>query len=151
MRALERAFDKIKEAFELVAQDEAEKMSSVQEIMLKSTDYLRRIIAPVGGQGGVTMSYLCPNCNTPHRARHQRYLHNILCGYFEHRRRVQFEGCAAEPLTTIAAILPGSKWSCLLLRIVLQDALSEVTTIYPPLKSRVYVDDITALVKRKDK
>ena len=27
------------------------------------------------------------------------------------------------------AILPGSKWSCLLLRIVLQDALSEVTQI----------------------
>ena len=36
------------------------KMSLVQEIMLRSTDYLRRIIAPVGGQGGVTMSYLCP-------------------------------------------------------------------------------------------
>ena len=48
-------------------------------------------------------------------------------GYFEHQRRVQFEGCAAEPLTTITAILPGSKWSCLLLRIVLQDALGEVT------------------------
>ena len=28
----------------------------------------------------------------------------------------------------------GSKWSCLLLRIVLQDALSEVTKIFPPLK-----------------
>ena len=36
------------------------------------------------------------------------------CGYFEHQRRVQFEGCAAEPLTTITAILPGSKWSCFL-------------------------------------
>ena len=40
----------------------------------------------------------------------------------------------AEPLRTIMAILPGSKWSCLLLRIVLQDALSEVTKNYPPLK-----------------
>ena len=30
-------------------------MSVVQEIMLRSTDYLRRIIAPVGGQGGVSM------------------------------------------------------------------------------------------------
>ena len=60
----EWAFDRIKEAFELVAQDEAEKMSIVQEIMLISTDYLRRIIAPVGGQGGVTMSYLCPHCNS---------------------------------------------------------------------------------------
>ena len=43
--------------------DEVEKMNIVQEIMLNSADSLRRIIAPVGGQGGVTMSYLCPNCN----------------------------------------------------------------------------------------
>ena len=60
---------------------------------------------------------------------------------------MQFEGCAAEPLTTITAILPGSKWSCLLLRIVPQDALSEVTKIYPSLKLRVFIDDVTALVK----
>ena len=46
--------------FEQVAHDEARKLSNVQEIMIRSTDYLRRIIAPVGGQGGVTMSYLCP-------------------------------------------------------------------------------------------
>ena len=50
----------------------------------------------------------------------------VLCGYSEHQRRVQFEGCAGEPLTTITAILPRSKWSRLLLRIVLQDAFSEV-------------------------
>ena len=31
----------------------------------------------------------------------------VLCGYFEHQRRVQFEGCVAEQ--TITAILPGSK------------------------------------------
>ena len=71
----------------------------------------------------------------------------VLCGYFEHQRRVQFKGCVAEPLHTIMGILPGSKWSCLLLRIVLQDALSEVTKIYPHLKLRVFVDDITALLK----
>ena len=47
MKASEWAFDRIQEAFELVAQDEAEKMSIVQKIMLRSTDYLRRIIAPV--------------------------------------------------------------------------------------------------------
>ena len=41
MKASEWAFDRIKEAFELVAQDEAEKMSIVQEIMLRTTDYLR--------------------------------------------------------------------------------------------------------------
>ena len=61
MKASEWAFDMIKEAFKLVAQDETENMSVVQEIMFKSTDYLRRTTAPVGGQGGVTMSYLCPN------------------------------------------------------------------------------------------
>ena len=59
--------------------------------------------------------------------------------------------CAAEPLRTIAAILPGSKWSWLLLRTVLQNALSEVTKIYAPLKLRVFVDDITALVKGRNK
>ena len=56
-----------------------------------------------------------------------------------------------EPLQTITAILPGSKLSCLLLRIVLQDALSEVTKIYPLLKLRVFVDDITALLTEKHK
>ena len=50
MKASEWAFDRSKEAFAKVAQDEAEKVSIVQEIMLRSTDYLRRIIAPVGGK-----------------------------------------------------------------------------------------------------
>ena len=80
-----------------------------------------------------------------------RKILRVLCGYFEHQRRVQFEGCAAEPLQTISATLPGSKWSCLFLRIVLQNALSEVTKIYPPLKLRVFVDDITALLKGKNR
>ena len=78
-----------------------------------------------------------------------RKILRVICGYFEHQRRVQFEGCVGEQLRTIAATLPGSKWTCLLLRIVLQDALSEVTKMYPPLKLRVFVDDITAIVKRK--
>ena len=43
-------FDRIKEAFEKVAKDEAMKLSTVQEIMLRNTDYLRRIIAPAGGE-----------------------------------------------------------------------------------------------------
>ena len=58
-----------------------------------------------------------------------RKILRMLCGYFEHQRRVQFEECVAEPPQTITAILPGSKWSCLLLSIVLQDAWSEVTKI----------------------
>ena len=32
--------------------------------MLTSTDYLRRVIAPTGVQGRVTMSYLCPHCHS---------------------------------------------------------------------------------------
>ena len=80
-----------------------------------------------------------------------RKILRVLCGFCEHQRRAQFEGCAAEPLRTITAILPGSKWSCLLLRILLQDALSEVTKNYLPLKLRVFVDDITASVKGEKK
>ena len=34
---------------------------------------------------------------------------------------------------------------------MLQDALSEVTKIYPPVKLRVFVDDITALVLGRNK
>ena len=64
VKATEWAFDRIKEPFEHVAQDEAGKLSIVQEIMIRSTFHLRRIIAPAGRQGGVTMSYLCPHCNS---------------------------------------------------------------------------------------
>ena len=35
-----------------------------------------------------------------------RKILRVLCGYFEHQRRVRFEGCVAEPLQTITAILP---------------------------------------------
>ena len=62
-KATEWAFDRIQEAFERVAKDEARKLSIVQKFFLRSTDYLRRISAPAGGQGGVTLSYLCPHCN----------------------------------------------------------------------------------------
>ena len=64
VKATEWTLDRKKEAFEQVAQDEAEKLSIVREIMIRSTDYLRSIIAPARGQGGVTMSYLCPHCNS---------------------------------------------------------------------------------------
>ena len=48
-----------------------------------------------------------------------RKILRVLCGCFEHQRRVQFEGCVAESRWAITTILPGSKWSCWLLRIVL--------------------------------
>ena len=65
--------------------------------------------------------------------------------------RVHFEGCVAEPLQTRTAILPGSKWSCLLLRFVSQDAQSEVTLIFPPLKLRVFVGDIMTFMNGRNK
>ena len=51
-----------------------------------------------------------------------RKIMRVLCGNFKHQYKVQFEGCVSESLQTITAILLGSKWSCLLLRIALQDA-----------------------------
>ena len=58
--ATDWAFDRIKEAFEKMAK-EARKLSTVQEIMKYSAAHHR---ASGGeGQGGVTMSYLCPHCN----------------------------------------------------------------------------------------
>ena len=48
MKVSEWTFDRIKEAFEKVAKDEARKLSTAQEIMIRNTDYLPRIIAPAG-------------------------------------------------------------------------------------------------------
>ena len=75
----------------------------------------------------------------------------VLCRYFEHQRRVQLEGCVAEPPQTITAILLGSKRSCVLLRSVSQHALSEVMKVYPPSKLKVFVDDITAFMEGRNK
>ena len=51
-----------------------------------------------------------------------RKMMRVLCGYFEHQRGE----CSSKYVRRNPAILPGSKWSCLLLRIVLQHALREV-------------------------
>ena len=47
-----------------MAKDEIGRLGIVQEILRKSTDFLRRVTAPVGGMGGVTLSYVCPHCNS---------------------------------------------------------------------------------------
>ena len=64
MKVSEWAFDRVTEAFDKVAKDEAKELSIVQEIMVRSTEYLQRTIAPAWEQGGVAMSYLCPHCNS---------------------------------------------------------------------------------------
>ena len=55
-------------------------------------------------------------------------------------------------LQTITAVLPDSTWSCLLLRIVLQDAWSEVTQILSASEIEVFfVDDVTAFLNWRNK
>ena len=59
-------------------------------------------------------------------------------------------GMCGEAAPTITAILPRSKWSCLLPRVVLYGA-SEVMKVYPLVKLKVFVNDITAFLKGRNK
>ena len=58
----EWTLEKVREACEKVAREEVGRLGIVQEILTNSTDFLTRIIAPVDGIGGVTLSYVCPHC-----------------------------------------------------------------------------------------
>ena len=42
--------------------DDIGRLSITQKILRKRTDFLRRIIAPVDGMGGVILSNVCPHC-----------------------------------------------------------------------------------------
>ena len=53
----------IREAHEKVVKHEAGRLGIVRDILIKSTDCLRRIMALVGGMGGVILSCVCPHCN----------------------------------------------------------------------------------------
>ena len=59
----EWTFERLREAYERVAMDDIGRLSVAQEISRTITDFLRRIIAPVDGMGGVTLSYVCSHCN----------------------------------------------------------------------------------------
>ena len=61
-------------------------------------------------------------------------------GYLEHQRRVLFEGRVADPLPDDHNHPPGLEM-VLLLRIVMQDGMSDVPNVYPQLKLRAYVND----------
>ena len=56
-----------------------------------------------------------------------------------------FVGRAADPLQTIKATLPGSRWSVILLRSVTEDAMAEVLKSSSQLSLKVYVDDVRVL------
>ena len=62
-KSSEWTLKRIREPYEKVTEDEIGRLGIVQDILRKSTDF-GRIIAPVGGKGGVTLSYICPHCNS---------------------------------------------------------------------------------------
>ena len=43
----------------------------------------------------------------------------VLCGYFAHERRVMFVKKISDPMSTVTAILPGSRWYVLFLTSVM--------------------------------
>ena len=51
----------------------------------------------------------------------------LLYGYFSRQRRVFFEGSAAVPVQTYTTIMSGSKFSDVLRRVVMQNAMRAVT------------------------
>ena len=55
--------EKVMACHEKVESEDMGPPSITQAILRKSTDFLRRIIAPIGGVGGVTLSYVCPHCH----------------------------------------------------------------------------------------
>ena len=66
---------------------------------------------------------------------------------------MQFEGCVAEPLQTITAMLPGSKWSCLFFTHCSAGCVERSHKNLPVFEAEVFffLDDITALVKGRNK
>ena len=54
---------KLQECNSEVTQEDDQRRSIVHQILQTGTDFLRRIIVPVGGQGGVSLSYVCLHCH----------------------------------------------------------------------------------------
>ena len=59
----EWTFERFHEAYDKVAMEDIGRLSIAQDFSRKNTDFLTRIIAPVDGMGGVTLSYCCPHCS----------------------------------------------------------------------------------------
>ena len=57
-----RASMKVTESYNEVEAEHGGCLSIAQDILRKSTDLLRRIIAPSDGVKGVTLSCVCPHC-----------------------------------------------------------------------------------------
>ena len=59
----EWTIERLQEAYDKVALEDIGRLSIAEDILRKSMDFLRRIIAPVDGMGGVTLSHVCPHCS----------------------------------------------------------------------------------------
>ena len=57
----EWALARTMEAYDKVASEDVGRLSIAQNILPKSTDFLRRIMAPASGAGGMTLLYVCPH------------------------------------------------------------------------------------------
>ena len=55
--------ERLQEAYDKVALEDVGRLCIAQDMLRRSTDFLRRIVAPVGEMGGVTLSYVCPHCS----------------------------------------------------------------------------------------
>ena len=55
--------ERLQETHDKVTMEDISRLSIAEENVRKSTDFLRRIVAPVCGMGGVTLSFVCPHCN----------------------------------------------------------------------------------------
>ena len=53
------AYENMREGYDEVGLEDEVRVSIAQDIPRKSTDFLKRIIAPSDGVGGVTLSFVC--------------------------------------------------------------------------------------------
>ena len=56
-------FERLQEAYDNVVVEDIGRLSIAQQNLRKSTDFLRRIVAPMSAMGGVTLSKVCPHCS----------------------------------------------------------------------------------------
>ena len=74
-------------------QEDDQRKSIVQQIQQKSTDFLRRIIAPVGGEGVVSLSFVCSHC---HRFSIEDDIWWVSTRHGKKQCRGGYHGCAEE-------------------------------------------------------
>ena len=70
---------------------------------------------------------------------------------FHFPRRVIVQGCTSEEVRTAAAIVAGSKYSVLLLKMVITWPMDRLLHLFPTISLHTYVDDIKARLRDKQR